>query len=110
MTRPDEHAIRERSGAVCTHARAALYCNWPGGAHKLAKRTIRCFFTHKDSKGTCTHRIASETRMWSPERCGTRPRDVEVINAGVGSSMEVFSDGRVRATVPSLGEKVAGVD
>jgi hypothetical protein len=48
--------------------------------------------------------------MWSPERCGTRPREVEVISAGVGSSMEAFSDGRVRATVPSLGEKVAGVD
>lgn len=65
--------------------------------------------THKDSKGTCSHRMASETLVWSLERCGTSPRDVEVIRPGVWISMEVFSGCRWSDTVPSLGEKVGSV-
>ena len=52
----------------------------------------------------CNHRIASETLVWSLERWGTTPRDVEVIRPGVDTLIVVFSDVRCTDSVPSLGE------
>jgi hypothetical protein len=60
--------------------------------------------TYKDSNGTCNHRIASETLVWSLERWGTTPRDVEVIRPGVDTLIVVFSDVRCMERVPNLGE------
>ena len=65
--------------------------------------------THKVSNGTCSHRMASETLVWSLERWGTTPRDVEVIKPGVDTLIVVFSDVRCMERVPNLGEKEESV-
>ncbi len=72
--------------------------HWPSLVWLLVVRT------HKDSKGMCNHRIASETLVWSLERWGTTPRDVEVIRPGVDTLIVVFSEVRCTDRVPNLGE------
>ena len=49
--------------------------------------------------------MASETLVWSLERWGTTPRDVEVMRLGVDTLIVVFSDERCMERVPNLGAK-----
>jgi len=65
---------------------------------------------HKVSNGTLTHLTAGVRRRLSRERWGTMPREVVVMNVGVGSVIRVSFDApevvrRRNKTDPSRGPK-----
>jgi hypothetical protein len=57
--------------------------------------------THKDSNGTLIHRSAEVRLYWSRPRCGTTPREVATMRAGV--LMEMLVPVLSKLTVPVRG-------